>query len=428
MNAAVRSGVVLYAIDARGLLALPPGGDASTASPSGVGILTGAVQLSTSKNLADSQETLYTIAADTGGRAIMDSNDLALGIRLAQQDLTNYYVIGYRSTSSAEDHTYRRIRLRLANNPKARLDYRSGFYPTSSLRSPTPMAVGSFHDASALVAHRDDWPVAVGVHYFRLSQDTYFASLALTIPCAALWQRNRTDTQAVTLRIAGEVRDEAGTLASSFHDTIRIDLLRTGVDLASQRVQYNTGVVLPSGTYSLAFLVRDDESRTIGEGEEWFIVPEPPKAGLLSLSSIVLSSQKPPCSSALGRAESDSNSPPYHLRIQELRTLVPDKTRIFRRDQTVYVYCEVYEPTINSGTNKASLRAQLSILSADHVVYRVEAVRTTQHESAGPGVIALHFEVPMSKVEAGVYTSQMTIIDELGSTFAIRRTSIRVLP
>src|SRR5262249_29960682 len=44
VNAAIRSNVSFYPIDTRGLVAMPPGGDASTASASGTGIFTGKTQ------------------------------------------------------------------------------------------------------------------------------------------------------------------------------------------------------------------------------------------------------------------------------------------------------------------------------------------------------------------------------------------------
>src|ERR1700722_10772162 len=43
-NAAIRANVSIYSIDARGLVANPPGGDASQASPRGTGIITGTKQ------------------------------------------------------------------------------------------------------------------------------------------------------------------------------------------------------------------------------------------------------------------------------------------------------------------------------------------------------------------------------------------------
>src|SRR5439155_127000 len=59
VNAAVRANVAFYPVDSRGLVATPPGGDASTASPRGTGVLTGSRQQSLRNSFNDSQETLY---------------------------------------------------------------------------------------------------------------------------------------------------------------------------------------------------------------------------------------------------------------------------------------------------------------------------------------------------------------------------------
>ncbi len=79
-NAAKKSNVLIYPIDARGLVASAPAGDASAAASRGTSSLTGAQQQSQRNSFNDSQETLSTLAADTGGKLFVDDNDLALGM------------------------------------------------------------------------------------------------------------------------------------------------------------------------------------------------------------------------------------------------------------------------------------------------------------------------------------------------------------
>ena len=62
----------------------------------------------------DTQETLYTLAADTGGKALLDSNDLVLGFRQVQEQINSYYILAYNSTNPAKDGEYRRIQVKLA--------------------------------------------------------------------------------------------------------------------------------------------------------------------------------------------------------------------------------------------------------------------------------------------------------------------------
>ncbi|MFN9460198.1 MAG: VWA domain-containing protein, partial [Acidobacteriota bacterium] len=125
-NAAVRAGLSFYPIDARGLMASAPAGDASAASPRGAGVFSGQTQRQRREKEMGSQETLFSLANDTGGRALLDSNDLSAGIRQAQKDLDSYYILGYYSTNDAKDGRFRKIRVE--GPPKMKLAYRPGYY------------------------------------------------------------------------------------------------------------------------------------------------------------------------------------------------------------------------------------------------------------------------------------------------------------
>ena len=80
INAAVRAGVSFWPIDARGLVAQAPLGDATQGSPGGKGMYTGASAMAVTSNFQQSQDTLFALASDTGGKALLDNNDLAKGI------------------------------------------------------------------------------------------------------------------------------------------------------------------------------------------------------------------------------------------------------------------------------------------------------------------------------------------------------------
>src|SRR5581483_1585697 len=75
-NAAIRSGVTFWAIDTRGLIAQAPLGDATKGSPGGIGMYSGASADALMTNFKQSQDTLYALATDTGGKALLDNNDL----------------------------------------------------------------------------------------------------------------------------------------------------------------------------------------------------------------------------------------------------------------------------------------------------------------------------------------------------------------
>ena len=80
INAAIRAGVSFWPIDARGLVASAPLGDATTGSPGGIGMYNGNSALAFANNFQQSQDTLWALASDTGGKALLDNNDLTKGI------------------------------------------------------------------------------------------------------------------------------------------------------------------------------------------------------------------------------------------------------------------------------------------------------------------------------------------------------------
>ena len=70
-NAAIRANVPIFPVDARGLVAMAPLGDATQRSPGGIGMFTGALAQQRCRASQRSQDTLYSLAKDTGGKALL---------------------------------------------------------------------------------------------------------------------------------------------------------------------------------------------------------------------------------------------------------------------------------------------------------------------------------------------------------------------
>ena len=75
-----------------------------------------------------SQDTLWALAADTGGKALLDYNDLAKECVQAAAVISSYYIIGYYTTNPNLDGKFRRIKISLSNGLTANLDYRQGYF------------------------------------------------------------------------------------------------------------------------------------------------------------------------------------------------------------------------------------------------------------------------------------------------------------
>src|SRR5437763_7229227 len=90
-------------------------------------MLAGSSGWAMTNGLQPSQDTLYALGADTGGKALLDNNDLSMGIVQAQKAISSYYIIGYYTTNLTLDGKFRKIVIAIKDQP-AKLDYRSGYY------------------------------------------------------------------------------------------------------------------------------------------------------------------------------------------------------------------------------------------------------------------------------------------------------------
>jgi VWFA-related protein len=434
VNSAVRANVSFYPVDARGLAAESPVGDASTSSGSGKGIFTGSTQTSRRNSVTSSQDTLYTLASDTGGKALVDSNDLAMGIRQAQEDISSYYILGYYSTNAAEDGKFRSVQVKLVNKDlqsSAKLDFRKGYYAGKVFAKFTSGdKERQLEEALTLGDPVSELPLALEVDYFRIAQNRYLVPISLKIPGSVLALAKKGGKASTDFDFIGQVREQpSGKLVGGVRDNIPVKLSDADVSqLEHRHLQYDAGLTLPPGKYNLRFLARENQTGKMGTFETNFVVPDLSVSKDLRLSSVILSSQKEDVKAAVGSADNDKRALANHPLIQNGQKTVPSITRVFRKDQTLYVYFEVYDPAPEGASKAPDLTAQVELLQGARKAFSSMPESQTKMTPNRPGVASFSFQVPLAKMNAGQYTAQINVIDEAGKRFAFPRNTIIVLP
>ena len=439
VNTAVRSNVAFYPVDARGLTAQVPSGDATTTG-SGFGNeqFNGSVQRTLRDNFNNQQETLYTLAAETGGKALLDSNDLTEGIRQVQQDFTSYYVLSYVSSNQAQDGKYRRIQVKLAPNDaalKAKVEYRQGYYgPTTFARMREVDKDAQLSQALMSDNPVTDLPLALEVDYFRLEKDKYFTPISVKIPGSALSFKNKGAKAATELDFIAEVFDTRNRPAATVQDTIPLKVTQTVAGVVQQRsIEYDTGVTLTPGKYRLRFVARENGEGKIGTFEEKFTIPDLDSGSNLRLSSVVFSNQQQSLSQQIAGAK----NPKKLIEINPLVNdkgdkLVPNVTKVFHPGQDMFVYLEVYDPSIPESLPErfrvADVEASLALYTGNKMVFQTKPFTAHQMTVKRSGVLPVRIQLPVSGIKPGRYACQVNVIDEFGRKFAFPRTELAVLP
>jgi VWFA-related protein len=436
VNTAIRSNVAFYPIDARGLSALVPGGDATQAGAVGTNLYSGAGQRSLKENFNNQQETLATLALDTGGKALLDSNDLTDGMRQVQKDFGSYYVLTYISGNNAQDGKYRQIQVKLSPSRadlRAKLDYRKGYY------GPTTFGHMRESDKEAQLSQAlmsdnpvTDLQLAVEADYFRIEKDKYFLPITAKIPGSALAFQKKGAKQATELEFIAEVRDARNRQAAIVRDTIP---LKVATDVAGQvsrkSIQYDTGVTLTPGKYKLRFVARENGEGKVGTYEAAITIPDLANQSSLRTSSVILSSQREAVANAVAGVKNNGKLTAKNPLIENGQKLVPNVTRVFQPSQNLFVYLEVYDPKIPDGLpegfRRANVAANVALYQAKSKVFESAPVRANRLSENRPNTLPIWLQFSTNSLKPGRYECQINLIDEFGRKFAFPRTSMAVM-
>jgi VWFA-related protein len=443
VDAAIKAGVSFWPIDARGLVAEAPLGDATQGSQGNSSIYTGAAANALTFGFKMSQDTLYSLAADTGGKALLDANDLDRGIVQAQDSISDYYILGYYTTNPARNGHYRRVKIALNNQTiDAKLDYRQGYYADKEFSKFTSVdKERQLEDALMLEDPVTELSIAMEIDHFQLNRAEYFVPIVVKIPGRELALAKRGGAEHTLIDFVGEIKDMVGgTTVSNVRDFVNIKLSdATAAELAHRPIEYDTGFTLLPGKYMIKFLARDDETGRIGTFQTTFVIPNLNKEDKrVPISSVVLSSQRVDLKDALydvAKAKDRAKEVAVNPLVQDGKKLVPSVTRVFSQNREIYVYLQAYKPSaaaIVSGPNiniappptPEPLMAFVTLYSNGTEALKTQPIAVPPNPATRLGVTPFSFNVSAAGLKPGQYECQVTVLDPVTSKASFWRAPI----
>jgi VWFA-related protein len=433
INDAIRSGVSFWPIDARGLVAEAPLGDATHGSPGNAGMYSGTAELAVTTGLQQSQDTLYALAGDTGGKALLDYNDLTRGIVQAQQNITSYYILGYYTSNGTLDGRFRRIKISVNPELAAKLDYREGYYAGKEFAKFTDAdKERQLEDALMLGDPVTELTIAMEINYFQLNRAEYFVPIMVKIPGRELALAKKRGAEHTLIDFLLEVKDELGNgmTVQNMRDNVNIKLSdETAVELAKSPVEYDTGFTLLPGKYSIKFLARDDETGRIGTFQTPFVIPNLNKeVTRVPISSVVLSGQRVDLKDAIYNASKEKKrvkeqaANPLVLNGQKL---IPSVTRVFSKSHDLYVYLQAYE---QGAATVQPLIAFVSFYQKQTKVFETQPMEVASGMDNSLKTIPLRFSIGLNPLPPGDYDCQVTVLDPASHKSAFWRAPITLVP
>jgi VWFA-related protein len=427
-NEAVKANMAIYSVDSRGLQALPPVGDASTGSLRGTASYSGAAMQNNLNANFSSQESLATLSSDTGGKAFFDSNDFAPAFQQVQHDTEAYYIVGFHSTNTARDGSYRHLTVKL-NRSDVKLDYRPGYYAPADFKHQK----NEDREVALTEQLQSDLPatdVAVYLQalYFRLDENKFFVPVSLIVPGSQIHSVKNGDRDKANIDVMGQVKNAQGIIVGNVRDTVKL-ALDAAQQVERKNIQYSTGFTLAPGRYHLKFVVRENQTGAMGSFETDLQVPDMKKTPL-KLSSIVMSSQRTP----------DTAKKNVNPLVRDGVEWIPNVAHVFRQDQHLYFLYEVYDPAKQKGEpappsspgltrregGPVRVLTSIQFMSGGVKVYETPLVEANRINIPERGAVAFQFDVPLTQLKPGTYVCQVNVIDDAVGSFSFPRMAMRV--
>jgi VWFA-related protein len=419
INAAVRANLAIYSVDTRGLQAIGPLGDASTGSLRGSGAYNGAALGNNMQANFATQEVMGTLSHDTGGTAFFDSNDFAPAFAKVQHDTSAYYAIGFHSTNPARDGKFRKLTIKI-NRPGIKLEYRPGYYAPADFRhSGSEDREQELNDQLASDLPATDMAVYMDALYFRLDENRFYVPVSIIVPGSQIPFVKGGDKDKATLDIVGSVIDEVNRPIGHVRDTVKLNL-DPNLQARQKNIQYTTSFNLPPGKYQMKFVVRENQTGRMGSFVASITLPDMKKSPL-KMSSILLASARIPTKKT-------------NPLVRDGQEYVPNISHVFRQDQHLYLYYEIYNPTREKPAENQpkgskpgiSLLSSLELIQGATKVYETPLVQAKSINVEGRDAVAIELDVPLTGLKPGQYLCQLNVIDDAGGSFAFPRFAVLV--
>jgi VWFA-related protein len=432
-DAATRAGVVIYSIDARGLVATPPGGDAS--DPSGVDITNPGIRARIEMSAVQAKlDGMNALAADTGGKLFHSSNDLNLGLQRVLDENEVYYVLAYEPPVSRRDGRFHKLEVRIADRPELKVRTRKGYLAPSDKElakveekreekrrelSPEKLAQQAklekdqqIREGLGSLFPRREIPVEMTVDFMDIPQggacalvNTHIDTRALSLP-----QVNGTHQSVLDLLIA--VFDEKGKLANSFSERINLNIRPNRLeDALKYGLHYRRLARLKPGFYQARIAVREDGTARLGSASKWVEVPDLGNKQL-TLSGVLLSAGKE-SPTELQEPQPAGNAQNGYAPLRS------SATRRFKRGSAVDFMVFAYNAKIEK--NATDLVIQSQVYSGSKLVYASPLAKMNTPENADLQRLPYAARISLEDFTSGPYELRLVVIDRSTKATAFRR-------
>jgi VWFA-related protein len=418
-DASIRSGVVIYSMDARGLVTGMM--DATVEIPFDP---SGRMARAMTEETSIGQDVLNALAADTGGRFIHNTNALDPGVTRALKETSVYYLLAWRPVEENSGKKFRRIEVSVKNHPELAVRVQRGYFDTtpeakqkeSANAKATAQPADPLRKAITAMFPKRELPTQLALSYMDtpITGSTLVASMK--IDGSALKLEQKENKTAAVVDIAGIIYDDQGKALDNFRQRLTVTPAASAtVGAKLPDIIYNYRATLKPGLYQVRVAARDQSSGQTGSAAQWVEVPDLSKQRL-SMSSLIVGERK-------SGAEALEAEKKQEATVEGVTVSVDHR---FERTSNLRFLVYIYNAMRTTAASaQPDVALQVQIFRDDQPVVTMP-LRKLSTEAQDLTRLAYAAEIPLQEMSAGQYVLQVTAIDRIAKTSTSQKVRFEV--
>lgn len=279
-DAAGRAGVVIYTLDARGIISESL--DVTNNRP-----MDAEGMASSIGETSASQDGLNALAGDTGGRAFRNTNAPMAGlVDKVLDETSNYYLLAWRPAGEEQKRgKFNHIEASIIGRPDLKVRVRNSYFKTAPLpilttkkkadKDPTAAYENDMRMVIDAPVSQRQIPTELSLNLEQMPGVGTKVHATIQIRREALTFGLNDGKLVADLDIGGIFYDSKGKPVSSFVGRLKIFPVPEGSSLSrSSQAVYRFSSWLPAGLYQVRVGVRDLKTGRIGSALQWIEIPK----------------------------------------------------------------------------------------------------------------------------------------------------------
>ena len=416
-DAALRAGVVVYTIDARGLFSGQL--DATNNVPVDP---RGRLETASLREGPASQDALNALAQDTGGRALRNTNYFDKWVNKVLDETANYYLLAWRPNNEEETaRDFKKIDVRVIGHPEFSVRLPRGFLSRTSATLTKPIATAQrpqqaqqeIQQALTSLQPRREVPTSLSAVFLDTPEHGPVLTVSIQVTNDTLSYEEVGGKQVAAVDVVGVAINDKGKPVETFKTRLKINATESRAIAQHDSVTiYNYRMPITPGLYQVRIATRDSKSGQVGSAQQWIEIPN------LSLRRLSLSSLLLGLRNVKSKETRDSSAgiPQVQFSIDH------HFARNSRLPFITFIYNAARGQTGNSPPN---VWLQARILRAGQVV-KSSPMQQVTVETQDFARIPYGGEISLDSLPAGQYLLQVTVMDQITGTSASEQARITI--